>query len=78
MDWVLYDNSLRHERVNYLSKLGNWCYHGSLEKTTSQAILSNYETWNIYNADEFELFYQTFSWKTPFKKERCVEGKYNK
>ena len=35
------------------------------KETTLQTILSNYEIWNISNADEFALFYLVLPQKNP-------------
>ena len=42
------------------------------EETTLQTILSNYEIWNISNADEFGLFYPVLPQKTLNRKEKSV------
>ena len=49
------------------------------EETTLQTILNNYEKKDIYNADEFGLFYQMLPKKTyHFKNEKCTGGKHSK
>ena len=48
-------------------------------ETRLPTILSNYSLADIYNADEFGLFYQALPSKTMhFKDEKCVGGKCNK
>ena len=48
-------------------------------ETRLPTILSNYSLADIYNVDEFGLFYQALSSKTMyFKKEKCVGGKFSK
>ena len=48
-------------------------------ETRLPPILSNYSLANIYNADEFGLFYQALPSKTThFKREKCVGGKFSK
>ena len=52
----------------------------SWDKTTLPTIISNYKLENIYNADEFGLFYQlALPDKTlHFKSEKCLGGKHSK
>ena len=51
----------------------------SWEQTTLPTILSNYSLSDIYNADEFGLFYQALPEKSlHLKSERCVGGKHSK
>ena len=48
-------------------------------ETTLRTILSHYPLENIFNADEFGLFYQRLSNKTlHLKAEKCSGGKYSK
>ena len=48
-------------------------------ETRLSTILSNYSLADIYNVDEFGLFYQALSSKTMhFKKEKCFGGKFRK
>ena len=48
-------------------------------ETRLPTILSNYSLADIYNADEFGLFYQALPSKTMhFKDEKCVGGKFSK
>ena len=48
-------------------------------ETRLHTVLSNYSFADIYNADEFGLFYQALPSKTMhFKKEKCVGRKFNK
>ena len=48
-------------------------------ETTLQTILQNYDKDDIYNADEFGLFYQALPKKTlHFKNEKCTGGKHSK
>lgn len=48
----------------------------SWEQTTLPAILSSYNLADIYNADEFGLFYQALPEKSlHLKSEKCVGGK---
>ena len=50
-----------------------------VEQTTLPTILSSYNLADIYNADEFGLFYQTFPEKSlHLKPEKCVGGKHSK
>ena len=50
-----------------------------LERNTLQTILSNYETCNIYSADEFGFYYQTLPQKTlNLKKEKYAGRKFSK
>ena len=49
------------------------------KKTSLPALLSNYDLQNIYNADEFGLFYQMHPEKSlHLKKEKCIGGKQRK
>lgn len=49
------------------------------EDTTLQTILSNYAIHDIYNADEFGLFYQALPNHTiHFKDKKCTEGQHSK
>ena len=49
------------------------------KETTLQTILSNYAKTDIYNADEFGLFYQALPKKTlHLKDEKCTGGKHSK
>ena len=49
------------------------------KKNTLQTIWNKHETWNICNADEFELFYQTLSQKTfNLQKEKFTGDKLSK
>ena len=49
------------------------------KETTLPTILSNYERSDIYNADEFGIFYQALPQKTlDLKKEKCSGGKHSK
>ena len=51
----------------------------SWDEATLPTILSSYKFEDIYNADEFGLFYQALSNKTlHLKSERCVGGKHSK
>jgi hypothetical protein len=51
----------------------------SWEESTLPTILSNYELRDIYNADEFVLFYKALSGKSlQLKSEKCVGGKHSK
>ena len=51
---------------------------GTLERKHF-TILSNYETCNIYNVDEFGIFYQVLPQKTlNLKKEKCAGGQHSK
>ena len=51
----------------------------SWEQTTLPAILSSYNLADIYNADEFGLFYQALPEKSlHLKSEKCVGGKHSK
>lgn len=51
----------------------------SWEQTTLPAILSSYNLADIYNADEFGLFYQALPEKSlHLKSEKCVRGKHSK
>ena len=51
----------------------------SWEQTILPTILSNYSLSDIYNADEFGLFYQALPEKSlHLKSERCVGGKHSK
>ena len=48
-------------------------------ETRLPTILSNYSLSDVYNADEFGLFYQALPTKTiHFEKEKCVSGKFSK
>ena len=48
-------------------------------ETILQALLSNYGLENIYNADEFRLFYQCLPDKSyQLKTEKCSDGKHSK
>ena len=48
-------------------------------ETTLPTLLSNYDLENIYNADEFDLFYQCLPDKSyQFKTEKCSGGKHSK
>ena len=50
----------------------------SWEQTTLPTILSNYNLADIYNADEFGLFYQALPEKSlHLKCEKCVGGKHS-
>ena len=50
-----------------------------LKETVLPTILSNYEPQNIFNADEFGLFYQALPKKTlHLKGEKCSGGKNSK
>ena len=47
--------------------------------TTLPTLLSNYDLENIYNDDEFDLFYQCLPDKSyHFKTEKCSGGKHSK
>ena len=49
------------------------------KETSLPTILSRYELKDIYNADDFGLFYQGLSKKTlHLKSEKCSGGKYSK
>lgn len=51
----------------------------SWEESTLPTILSNYELRDIYNADEFGLFYKALPDKSlHLKSENCVGGKHSK
>ena len=51
----------------------------SWEQNHLPTILSRYELRDIYNADEFGLFYQQLPTKSfHLKGERCVGGKFSK
>ena len=51
----------------------------SWEQTHLPTILSRYELRDIYNADEFGLFYQQLPIKSfHLKGERCTEGQFSK
>ncbi|CAB4027125.1 tigger transposable element-derived 4-like [Paramuricea clavata] len=51
----------------------------SSEESTLLTILSNYELRDIYNADEFGLFYKALPDKSlQLKSEKCVGGKHSK
>ena len=51
----------------------------SWEQTTLPTILSSYNLADIYNADEFGLFYQALLERSlPLKSEKCVGGKHSK
>ena len=51
----------------------------SWEESTLPTILSNYELRDIYNADEFGLFYKALPEKSlQLKSEKCVGGKHSK
>ena len=51
----------------------------SWEQTTLPTILSGYNLADIYNADEFGLFYQALPDRSlPLKSEKCVGGKHSK
>ena len=51
----------------------------SWDETTLPTIISNYKLEDIFNADEFGLFYQALPDKTlHLKSEKCVGGKHNK
>ena len=51
----------------------------SWEESTLPTILSNYELADIYNADEFGLFYKALPDKSlQLKSEKCVGGKHSK
>ena len=48
-------------------------------ETTLLTLLSNYDLENIYNADEFGLFYQCLPDKSyQLKTEKCSGGKHSK
>ena len=48
-------------------------------ETRLPTILSNYERPDIYNADEFGLFFQALSSKSlHLKDEKCIGGKFSK
>ena len=50
----------------------------SWEQTTLPTILSSYNLADIYNADEFRLFYQALPERSlPLKSEKCVGGKHS-
>ena len=50
----------------------------SWEQTTLPTVLSNYNLADIYNADEFGLFYQALPEKSlHLKSEECVGGKHS-
>ena len=48
------------------------------KETVLHTILSNYEPRNIFNADEFGLFYQALPKKLHLKGEKCSGGKNSK
>ena len=49
------------------------------EQTTLPTILSIYDLNQIYNAEEFDLFYRAQPNKSPhLKSENCIGGKYGK
>ena len=49
------------------------------EKTTLPKILARYQLKNIFNADEFGVFYEALSWKSlHFRGRHCSGGKHNK
>ena len=51
----------------------------SWDETTLPTIISNYKLEDIFNADEFGLFYQALPNKTlHLKSEKCVDGKHSK
>lgn len=51
----------------------------SWDETTLPTIISNYKLEDIFNADEFGLFYQALPNKTlHLKSEKCVGGKHSK
>lgn len=51
----------------------------SRDETTLPTIFSNYKLEDIYNADEFGLFYQALPNKTlHLKSEKCVGGRHSK
>lgn len=51
----------------------------SWDETTLPTIISNYKVEDIFNADEFGLFYQALPNKTlHLKSEKCVGGKHSK
>ena len=51
----------------------------SWEQTTLPTILSSYNLADIYNADEFGLFYQALPERSlPLKSEKCVGGYHSK
>ena len=51
----------------------------SWDETALSTILSNYKLEDIFNADEFGLFYQALPNKTlHLKSEKCVRGKHSK
>ena len=64
----------------------NYCRRGQItemtaswEQTTLPTILSSYNLADIYNADEFGLFYQALPERSlPLKSEKCVGGKHSK
>ena len=45
---------------------------------TTTTFLSKYDLKNIFNADEFSLFYQCLPNKTYFKGQKCFGGKNSK
>ena len=48
-------------------------------ETRLPTISSNYSLADVYNTDEYGLFYQVLQSKTiHFKKEKCVDGKFSK
>ena len=51
----------------------------SWEETTLPTLLTNYELRDIYNADEFGLFYKALPSKSlHLKEEKCIGGKHSK
>ena len=51
----------------------------SWEETTLPTILTHYQLRNIFNADEFALFYNVLPDKSlHLKSEKCIGGKHNK
>ena len=51
----------------------------SWDETTLPTIISNYKLEDIFNADEFGLFYQALPNKTlHLKSEKCVDVKHSK
>ena len=47
-------------------------------ETTLPTLLSKYDLKDVFNADEFSLFYQCLPNKTYFKGQKCFGGKNSK
>ena len=77
--YFLFRNNVSFKTVSGESKAVTSEMVAGWNETTLPTLLSNYDLENIYNADEFDLFYQCLPDKSyQFKTEKCSGGKHSK